>query len=81
MKNTGIVRNIDDLGRIVIPKEIRRDFGWGENAPIEIHIDGEEVILKEYKVKCTFCGAKETLIDFMGKKICLSCLLKLKGDK
>lgn len=81
MKNTGIVRNMDHLGRIVVPMEIRKTFGWNENTPIEIHTDEEEVVLREYKIKCTFCGAKETLTEYKGKKICLSCLLELKGDK
>lgn len=69
MKNTGIVRNLDNLGRIVIPKEMRRVLGIEEKDPIEILIQDENIILKKYEPADIFTGDKEDLIDYHGKKI------------
>ena len=77
MKSTGIVRNIDELGRIVIPKEIRQRLGIANTDPVEIFVDGEKIILTKYTPVCHFCGAAEETIDFKEKKICLSCAREL----
>lgn len=81
MKNTGIVRRVDDLGRIVLPKELRRTMRIKEGDPLEIHVEGETICLKQYKqdIKaCVFCCTDhEILIEMDGKYICLSCLDKL----
>ena len=57
MKSTGIVRKVDELGRIVLPIEMRRTLGIGEKDSLEIFIDGETVVLKKYSPACIFCGS------------------------
>ncbi|MBO5907934.1 MAG: AbrB/MazE/SpoVT family DNA-binding domain-containing protein [Clostridia bacterium] len=74
MKSTGIVRNIDELGRIVVPKEIRQRMGIANNDPVEIYIEGDKVILTKYTPVCHFCGSDSEVCDFKGKKICKSCI-------
>lgn len=80
MKSTGIVRNIDELGRIVIPKEIRKKLGIEKNDPVEIFVDGETVILSKYHPVCHFCGKTENISDFKGKTICGDCIAELKSE-
>lgn len=75
MKLKGIVRRIDDLGRVVIPAEIRRVLDIPENAPLEIFVDGENIIIRKFQPGCVLCGSMEDLVDHpTGKKVCLSCL-------
>lgn len=77
MKATGIVRNVDDLGRIVVPKEIRRVMGIGERDPLEIFVDGERIVLQKYAPGCTLCGntkGLEQLTIAKGKLICNECV-------
>ena len=81
MKSTGIVRNIDDLGRIVIPKEIRRTFQISANDPIEIFIDGDTIIFKKFNVACIFCGSRNNLELFKDKSVCPECLQELGNRK
>ena len=78
MKSTGIVRKIDDLGRIVIPIETRRTLGMEIKDPVEIFIDGENIVLKKYQPSCVFCGQAKDVTEFKGKKICKECLKELK---
>ena len=78
MKSTGIVRKLDQLGRIVIPKELRTTFDIKETDPIEIFIDGTDIVLRKYQQTCVFCGEAENLVEFNGKMVCPSCLKKLK---
>lgn len=79
MKSTGMVRRVDDLGRVVIPREIRRTMEIGEGQPMSIFVDGDRVILKQYKPGCVFCGAVEdSMTKCKGKPICKQCYLLLK---
>lgn len=78
MKNTGIVRHVDELGRIVIPMELRRTFDIAEGDPLEINVEGEDIILKKYSDSCIFCGGTADVKNIKGKKICTSCLRELK---
>ena len=78
MKSTGMVRKIDELGRIVMPAEIRQTLGLEVRDAMEIFIDGERVILKKYQPSCIFCTNADDLVDFGGKRICPECLAKLK---
>lgn len=78
MKSTGMVRKIDELGRIVMPAEIRQTLGLEVRDAMEIFIDGERVILQKYQPSCIFCTNADNLIDFGGKRICPECLAKLK---
>ena len=78
MKPVGIIRKIDDLGRIVIPKELRDLFMIAEGDPVEIYAENDSIILKKYETTCIFCGAK-TENEFKGKKVCPDCLNEIKG--
>ncbi len=78
MKSTGIVRKLDQLGRIVIPKELRTTFDIKETDPIEIFVDGTDIVLRKYQKSCVFCGESDGLIEFGGKVVCADCLKKIK---
>ena len=78
MKATGIVRKVDDLGRIVLPIELRRNLGIEIKDPLEIFVDGEYIMLKKYEPACVFCGSADQVINFEGKNICKSCIEDLK---
>ena len=80
MKATGIVRKVDELGRIVLPIEMRRTLDIAERDALEIYVDGSSVILKKYKPSCIFCDATKDITIFKGKNICTSCLKDL-GSK
>ena len=73
MKSTGIVRNIDELGRIVVPKSMRTRLDLKCGDPIEIHIEGDSIILSKFVTHCVFCGSADTVTEFKGKKMCESC--------
>ena len=73
MKSTGIVRRVDELGRVVIPIELRNKFGIAEKDPIEIYVDGSSIILKKYEPNCVFCGSSKKLVDYKGKLIGSKC--------
>ena len=79
MKATGIVRNLDELGRIVIPKEIRKKLKIEQKDPIEIFIDGNSIVLKKFEENCIFCNGTKDLISFNEKLICKNCLDKLSN--
>jgi transcriptional pleiotropic regulator of transition state genes len=74
MKSTGIVRKIDDLGRMVIPIELRKTMNINKKDPMEIFVEEDKIILRKYKPGCIFCGETENLIDFKGKAICKECI-------
>ena len=78
MKSTGIVRNLDQLGRLVIPKETRKAFNLNDGDPIEMFTDGDKIILKKYNPGCHCCGNLEDLTDVLGLKICPKCLKEFK---
>ena len=70
MKSTGIIRKVDELGRIVIPIEIRNKFDISEKDPIEIYVDGSSIVLKKYEPNCVFCGNTKNLVTYKDKLIC-----------
>ena len=74
MKSTGIVRKVDELGRIVLPIEMRRTLGVDNRDPIEMFIEAGAVILRKYAPGCVFCGNPKEIIDFHGKRICRDCI-------
>lgn len=78
MKSTGIVRKIDELGRIVLPIELRRNFDIGQKDALEIYVDQDMIILKKFSRSCVFCGNSSDVVEFKGKNICLDCLAQLK---
>lgn len=77
MKSTGIFRRVDELGRVVIPIELRNKFNISEKDPIEIYVDGSSIILKKYEQNCIFCGNTKKLVDYKGKLICNKCAKQL----
>lgn len=77
MKATGIVRKVDELGRIVIPIELRRTMGIDIKDPLEIFVDGEKIILRKYEPTCIFSGSAENLINFKGKMVSKDVLEEL----
>ncbi len=77
MKSTGIVRKVDELGRVVIPIEIRNKFDINEKDPIEIYVEGSNIILKKYEPNCVFCGNSKNLVEYKGKLICNKCSKKI----
>ncbi len=74
LKSTGIVRKVDELGRVVIPIELRRTLGIHEKDALEIYVDNEKIILKKYEPACVFCGNAEGVSLFKGKNVCSSCI-------
>ena len=78
MKSTGIVRKVDELGRVVIPIELRRTLRIEEKDALEIYVDGEKIILKKYEPACIFCGNAENVRNFKDKNICQDCLNAMK---
>lgn len=79
MKSTGIIRKLDELGRVVIPIELRNKFNISERDPIEIYVDGTNIILKKYESNCIFCESTKNLNEYKGKQICTTCLKKLNN--
>lgn len=73
MKSTGIVRRVDELGRVVLPKELRKVLNINEKDPLEIYTDGEQIVLKKYTPGCYFCGNDDDLKEFGGVHICKKC--------
>ena len=77
MKSTGVVRKVDELGRIVLPIELRRTLDIAERDALEIYVDGASIILKKYQPACIFCGESADVSTFKGKNICADCLQEL----
>lgn len=78
MKTTGIIRQLDTLGRIVLPIELRRTIRIGPKDMIEIFVEGSSVILRKYEPDCLFCGGSRDLTPYKDKMICTSCLKELR---
>jgi len=79
VKSTGVVRKVDELGRVVIPIELRRVLNISEKDPLEIYVDGDKIILKKYEPGCIFCGNAdaEEVVNFKGKNICTKCISEI----
>lgn len=78
MKSTGIVRKVDELGRIVLPIELRRTLDIDIKDALEIYVENDSIILKKYEPTCIFCGNSENLTTFNDKNVCEKCLEKLR---
>jgi transcriptional pleiotropic regulator of transition state genes len=78
MKSTGIVRKVDELGRVVIPIELRRTLDIEEKDALEIYVDADKIILRKYEPACIFCGNAEGVENFKGKKVCRECLASMQ---
>lgn len=79
MKSTGIVRRVDELGRVVIPIELRNTLEIAEKDPMEIFVDGSSVILKKFEPNCVFCGNSKKLIEYKDKLVCDKCAKELSN--
>ena len=81
MKATGIVRKVDELGRIVLPIELRRTLDIEIKDPIEIFVDGEFILLKKYEPACIFCGNAKNVVRIKEKNVCEDCRKELQQMK
>ena len=77
MKSTGIVRKVDELGRVVIPIELRRTLDIAEKDALEIYVDADKIILKKYESACVFCGSADNVINYKNKNGCQACLTEM----
>ena len=77
MKSTGIVRKVDELGRVVLPIELRRSMGIAEKDPMEILVDGDLIVLRKYVPACVFCGNTTNVQQFSRKMVCLECATEM----
>jgi transcriptional pleiotropic regulator of transition state genes len=80
MKSTGVVRRIDELGRIVLPIEIRKNLNIENRDTVEIFVEEDKIILKKYQPCCIFCGNIENNVLFNDKRVCKDCIEKLNGS-
>ena len=78
MKSTGVVRKVDELGRIVLPIEIRKMMDINVRDAVEIFTDGDRIVLQKYQPSCVFCANADNIVFFNGKRICEDCLKKIK---
>jgi len=79
MKSTGVVRKVDELGRIVLPIEIRKTLDIQQKDAIEIFIDEDKIILQKYQPACIFCNQVDDVVYFNGKRVCTACIEKMKS--
>ncbi|MBQ7474458.1 MAG: AbrB/MazE/SpoVT family DNA-binding domain-containing protein [Clostridia bacterium] len=79
MKALGIIRPIDELGRIVLPVETRKMMDLSPKDGVEVFVEDDKIILKKYRPSCIFCGEADGVTDFKGKKICRACLEEMRG--
>ena len=78
MKATGIVRKVDELGRIVLPIELRRTLNINIKDPVEIFVEDDCIMLKKYEANCVFCGSSYDISEVKGKNVCRACIDELK---
>ena len=80
MKSTGIIRKVDELGRIVLPIELRRTLDIAERDELEIYMENDRIILQKYHPACVFCNNADNIVFFNGKRICSDCLDQIKEE-
>jgi len=78
MKAVGLVRKVDTLGRVVLPRKLRGSLGIDIKCPLGFYIDGDAIVLKKYQPDCIFCGNVDNVVKYKGKNICLTCLTEMK---
>lgn len=81
VKATGIVRKVDELGRIVLPIELRRTLDIAERDPLEIYVEGSAIVLKKYRPTCVFCDSVKDISVYREKNVCARCLRELRTSK
>ena len=77
MKSTGIIRKMDELGRIVLPMELRKSYNLNLKDSLEIYTEGDKIVLKKYEPCCIFCGGSTNIVNYKGKNICENCKMEL----
>ena len=80
MKSTGIVRKVDELGRIVLPIELRRTLDIAERDSLEIYVSEDNIVLKKYQPTCVFCGGSKNISTFKDKNVCSNCVSQLTSS-
>lgn len=78
IENTGVVRKVDELGRLTIPKEIRDSKRISKNTPLQIYVEGDKIIVENTEIGCSFCNKKKSLYEFKGKMVCKECIKNIK---
>lgn len=78
MKAIGIVRKVDELGRIVLPMELRRTFNIQKEDPLEIFVDEDTIVLKKYEPACIFCGSADDVVQIHGRNVCRACITEMR---
>lgn len=81
MKSTGIVRKVDELGRIVLPIELRRTLDIAERDSLEIFVSDDQIILKKFQPTCVFCDSGKNIVNYKGKNVCANCIAALSARK
>ena len=77
MKSTGIVRKVDELGRIVLPIELRRNLDIAERDELEIYVENDRIVLQKFEPSCVFCASSYGLVNYRGKNVCAECAQNL----
>ena len=78
MKSTGIIRKVDDLGRIVLPIELRRTLDIAERDELEIFMESDRLVLQKHEPACIFCGSSRALTTYNRKNLCGECVRKIR---
>ena len=81
MKPAGVVRKVDQLGRIVLPKSLRKRYLMNEGDPVEIFVQGDQIILERYRPKCVFCGTMTEVKEFKERYVCSECMAEMDSLK
>ncbi|HEV8206185.1 MAG TPA: AbrB/MazE/SpoVT family DNA-binding domain-containing protein [Acidimicrobiia bacterium] len=80
-RRTGVARKVDQLGRVVLPAEVRRHFGISPGDLIEIGVDTDAILLTKVEDRCVFCGGTANLSEFSGKLVCGECVSRLAAEE
>jgi len=80
LKSTGIVRKVDELGRIVLPIELRRTLDISEKDSLEIYVDGPAIVLRKYQPACIFCDDAKDVVSYRGKNVCINCIRAMQRN-
>lgn len=78
MKSTGIIRKVDELGRVVLPVELRRTLDIAERDELEIYLDNDRIVLQKFEPSCIFCDSSVGLVSYRGKNICRACIRDMR---
>ena len=80
MSPSGVTRKVDQLGRVVLPVELRRTLGLREGDLVEVALEGSRIVLTKVETRCIFCGTAPSSREFAGKRVCAGCVGRLTGS-